>query len=128
MTGFWLLLLNGCGAPDGPLRQPMYGEITSTDISGDLKGTIAFLPSGTTKGPAANGLIVDGAYEFTSETGPVAGNHRVIIDMQPPTAKMASPAATSNLQWKFEFDVSVPSEGSLEQNFHLIRKTDADDE
>jgi len=48
------------------------------------RGSISLLPAAGNSGPAANGVIVDGAYRFTTETGPRAGPHRVLIDVESP--------------------------------------------
>ena len=98
--------------------------VTSTDIRTHLKGTIALLPTGATKGPAANGLVVNGIYKFTEERGPVAGEHRVLIDVEPPRGKMVDAAEQAALQWKFEFQITVPSEPPFTADFQLIRETD----
>lgn len=116
------LALTGCGGNDGPVRMPLTGSVTSTDIKGELKGTIAVLPDGATKGPAANGLVIDGEYAFTSADGPVAGTHRVLIDVEPPRGKMDDVSQQSSLQWKFEFQITVPSEPPYTSDFILLRK------
>jgi len=117
------LLLMGCSGPDGPERIPLEGIISGAEIAGDLNGTISLLPSAETKGPAANGLIRNGLYEFTSEDGPVAGNHRVLIDVEPPRGKLDTAAEQAALQWKFEFQITVPSEAPFEADFQLVRQS-----
>jgi hypothetical protein len=111
----------GCGRSDGPDRKPLIGTVTSRDIAGDLQGTIALLPDEKTHGPAANGTIREGHYQFSDDDGPVAGLHRVLIDVEPPHGKMDNPTTTS-LQWKFEFEITVPSAAPFEIDFELVRK------
>ncbi|MEZ6129253.1 MAG: hypothetical protein R3C59_11265 [Planctomycetaceae bacterium] len=122
---WWTLLcflcVCGCGGPEGPVRIPLAGLISAADIPGGLNGTISLLPHGETKGPAANGLIREGLFQFTSDDGPVAGTHRVLIDVEPPRGKLDSAAEQAALQWKFEFQITVPSEPPYETDFHLIR-------
>jgi hypothetical protein len=118
-----LLLLTGCSGQEGPERIPLEGIISGAEIAGDLNGTISLLPSAETKGPAANGLIRNGLYEFTSQDGPVAGTHRVLIDVEPPRGKLDTAAEQAALQWKFEFQITVPSEAPFEADFQLVRQS-----
>lgn len=123
-AGTWFLgmILAGCGGSDGPLRIPLDGTVTSSDVAGELNGTIAILPAGATKGPAANGMIKAGQYVFTSENGPTPGVHRVLIDVEPPRGKMDGGDATT-LQWKFEFEITVATDPPFTQDFNLERNT-----
>ena len=117
---FLLIVSVGCGGNDGPPRIPLSGEIEADGFSGPINGSIAILPDGNTKGPAANGLVQDGEFEFTTDDGPVAGSHRVIIDIEPARGKMDDPENAS-LQWKFEFSTDVPAEAPYRKNFKLTR-------
>lgn len=118
-----MLLLVGCSGQDGPERVPLEGIVSAADIAGDLNGTISLMPGEETKGPAANGLIRNGLYEFTSEDGPVAGTHRVLIDVEPPRGKLDAAAEQAAQQWKFEFQITVPSEAPFEADFQLVRQS-----
>lgn len=118
-----LALHAGCSRQDGPVRIPLEGIVSAADIAGDLNGTISLLPAEDTKGPAANGLIRNGLYEFTSEDGPVAGTHRVLIDVEPPRGKLDSAAEQAALQWKFEYQITVPSVAPFEADFELVRQS-----
>jgi hypothetical protein len=51
------------------------------DGVGVAHGSISFLPTAGNSGPAANGSIVNGEYNFTAESGPRSGPHRVLIDI-----------------------------------------------
>ena len=120
VAGTLLLLFAGCGN-DGPPRVPLSGTVVSDDIAGDLNGTIALLPAAGTSGPAANGLVQEGSFSFSDEDGPVAGPHRVLIDVEPPRGKMDD-AENSTLQWKFEFEETVPASAPFELDFRLVRE------
>ncbi|MFY9254820.1 MAG: hypothetical protein WAO83_15320 [Fuerstiella sp.] len=113
----------GCGGNSGPARMPINGTVTATAITEKLNGTIAVLPAGSTKGPAANGTINDGLYHFSSDNGPTVGTHHVIIDIEPPRGKMDNSAA-AKVQWKFEFDIDVPESPPFLFDFELIRDTE----
>lgn len=111
----------GCSGDDGPRRIPVSGLVYTADIDGPLNGSVAFLPTGVTRGPAANGLIKVGKYSFSEVEGPVAGLHRVLIDVEPPRGKMEAASAQTNKKWKFEFEVNVPDQPPYELDFHLDR-------
>ncbi len=67
----------GCGR-EGSGRAPVRGTVSLA--SGEkLSGSIAFLPSAGTKGPAATTRLVAGQYGFDHSNGPTAGPHRVIV-------------------------------------------------
>ena len=127
------LLAVGCGSQSGPQRIAVNGTVTrdGKKIEG---GSISFLPAEGHSGPAANGVISGGEYSFSTETGPTAGPHRVLVRIAPPTkgdlAKQKSPAPKADSadpaggkaktagRNRWEFEVSV-SEESSEQNFKL---------
>ncbi|HIF00523.1 MAG TPA: hypothetical protein EYG03_28890 [Planctomycetes bacterium] len=118
----WLIIVSvGCGDDEGSVRLPLSGMVLSADIPENLQGTVSLMPEGETKGPAANGIIQNGWYEFTTEDGPVAGQHRVLIDVEPPRGKMDTAAQQSRLEWKFEFHITIPSEPPYEYDFPLVR-------
>ena len=118
----WALIVSAvCGANDGPTRLPLSRVVSLVDIAENLQGTVSLMPEGDTRGPAANGIIQDGSYQFTAEDGPVTGEHRVLIDVEPPQGKMDDAAQQSQLQWKFEFHITVPSEPPYERDFPLVR-------
>lgn len=70
----------GCSKPEGPLRVPVAG-LVSLDGNPLPTGSIRFIPTGKSKGPAAVGEIIDGEFELTEEDGPIIGSHRVEIDV-----------------------------------------------
>lgn len=82
----------GCGPAAEP-RQPLFGKVAVAGVEVD-KGLISFFPKGETAGPVAITEITNGAYRFTTETGPYPGSHRVVIDFQsdPPLGKITVPA------------------------------------
>lgn len=116
------IFLVGCG-DDGPPRVPLEGIISAPAIVEVLNGTISLLPDGGTKGPAANGLVRDGLFKFTTEDGPVAGTHRVLIDVEPVRGKIDVVAEQAAQQWKFEFKITVPAEAPYEYDFELVRES-----
>ena len=67
----------GCGAADQP-RQAIQGRVT-VDQQPVESGSISFLPSGETVGPAATTMIVNGEYRFNRSNGPFAGDYRVMV-------------------------------------------------
>jgi len=118
----WSIIVSvGCGDNDGPIRLPLSGMVLSADIPENLQGTVSLMPEGETKGPAANGIIQNGWYQFTTEDGPVAGQHRVLVDVEPPRGKMGETTQESKLEWKFEFHITVPPEPPYEYDFPLVR-------
>ncbi|MEO2018253.1 MAG: hypothetical protein ABGZ53_28205 [Fuerstiella sp.] len=86
--GWSVCVAVGCGDDEGPTRIPLSGMVLSADIPENLQGTVSLMPEGETKGLAANGIIQNGRYQFTTADGPVAGQHRVLVDVEPPRGKM----------------------------------------
>ena len=124
--GWPILAAVGCGGDEGPQRVPLSGSVTLADIPDNLQGTVSLMPEGDTKGPAANGIIMDGQYRFTSQDGPVAGSHRVLVDVEPPRGKFDAAKQNVQQQWKFEFHITIPSEPPYEFNFPLLRDRTGD--
>lgn len=89
-----LALLPACSGGDGLDRIPLRGTVQSG--SAPLRaGAISLLPEQGHPGPAVTTLIAQGRFEFTRETGPVAGPHRVIVQASLPgkSAMLAGAAA-----------------------------------
>jgi len=126
----------GCQRADGPLRIAVFGTVTSE--SGDpVEGTISFLPTAGTKGPAATASLTDGAFQFDTQNGPVAGQYRVLVVIERadrkhkgapgPAAQGPAPAAAvatdrSAGEWSFAAEVS---RDSFEFDFELSDATPA---
>lgn len=75
LAGVWLVVVAiGCTSETG--RVPLQGKV---NVEGEplKRASISFIPA---DGPAANGEVVDGRYEFTAADGPVPGTQKVIID------------------------------------------------
>ncbi len=70
----------GCGKNDGPLRATASGKV-SLDGAPLRSGVVRFVPSGNTQGPVAAATVKDGAFQLPQEEGPVAGTHRIEIEM-----------------------------------------------
>lgn len=73
-----LLMLTGCGGPGGPPRGAVEGEVT-LDGTAIEQGSINFLPTGGTQGPATGASITNGRYSLSASEGPVVGRNRVEI-------------------------------------------------
>lgn len=69
----------GCGKKAGPERVPVAGNV-SIDGEPLKSGSIRFIPTAPTKGPAAVAQIKEGAYELGATDGPVPGTLRVEIE------------------------------------------------
>lgn len=69
----------GCGSSDVLNRQEISGFV-SVDGNPLKHGLIRFVPQGTTTGPGAMAEIIDGAYQFSDDDGPIPGTHRVEIE------------------------------------------------
>jgi hypothetical protein len=78
MLGAALVMAAGCGGSSGPERASVAGKVT-LDGTPLAKGSISFIPTGATQGPAAGAVIENGAYATAQGTGPVLGEHRVEI-------------------------------------------------
>ena len=120
------LLFVGCRSETD--RRPMRGRVEIDGVA-VTRGSIGFRPAPGNSGPAASAAIVDGEYRFTDETGPHDGPHRVVIDVQPPTAgdaasgpRKAAGARTASggpgLR-HFEVDYTVPAGGECHKDFEL---------
>lgn len=96
---------------------------------------VTFRPSAELKAPAASAEVKDGAYRFTRDDGPIAGNYQVVFqfadidvsftgggkkpkEMAPPPAldpRTRQPLpAPSPPPTEAVLDVTVPASGSLE--------------
>ena len=73
------LYLASCSSDVGPARIAIQGTVRVGDVP-LANGLIRFIPTGDTTGPAAVANIVDGAYTFSAEDGPIVGSHRVEIE------------------------------------------------
>jgi len=127
-----MLIASGCGSQSGPKRIAVYGTVTRDGKSLE-HGSISFLPAEGHTGPVANGAISGGKYSFSTENGPTAGPHRVLVGVAPtkgdlargnsraPKTEPADPVGgkvKTAGQNRWEFEISV-SEDGREQNFKL---------
>ena len=74
-------LVAGCGGEDGPTYATVTGKVTM-DGEPIKVGSVIFIPSGETKGPASSGAIKeDGTYEILGPSGKgvVTGTHKVML-------------------------------------------------
>jgi len=72
-------LLAGCGRANALQRAPVDGYV-SIDGQPLQSGSIRFIPTENTKGPAAVANIDEGYFELPRESGPVIGKHRIEIE------------------------------------------------
>ena len=73
-------MLTGCGGETDPFeRVPVEGVVT-VDGSPLSRGTIRFIPEGTTEGPKVALPVVDGSFSGDRSVGPVAGKHQVVVE------------------------------------------------
>ncbi|HRA87583.1 MAG TPA: hypothetical protein PK992_05935 [Planctomycetaceae bacterium] len=107
----WVLpfMLIGCGESSG--RVAFSGNVT---VSGTpLTGEIRCLPDA--KGPMATTKIDNGAYQFTSETGPLPGEYTVIIESVPAAAKKGATAEpVVPLEWKLTRRIEAGSKNEAD--------------
>lgn len=74
-----MLVLGGCGGADAPRRVAVGGYVTF-DGAPLKSGSVRFIPTDGTTGPAAVAVIDEGFYELDAENGPVLGKHRIEIE------------------------------------------------
>lgn len=127
----------GCGGKSGPEKAVVSGKVT-LDGAPVETGSIAFIPTGATKGPVAGAVIEQGTYRTSPGGGPVIGAHRVEITAHRPgkgapaagavgaTAGPSAAAATPNLeayipkQYNKESTLTLDvKSGKNEQDFEL---------
>ena len=118
-VGAWIfcLLLTLCLAGCGGSSNGRAGVSGTVNFDGKPvdEGVIAFIPSGTTKGPTVGGDIKKGQYRLTGDTGPVAGSHRVEI-----TARKVT--GTSNVKGLGEGTSGPSAGGSVQKIEQYIPK------
>lgn len=125
ITATSLLAVGGCGGPSGPKRVQVSGEI-QVETESLPAGVIRFLPGDGNKGPAANTLVKDGRYSFTTTDGPQPGLYRVqIARTLPADGKFTAGSNTGSapaprVEWLVM--VQVPDETSFKRNFRLSTK------
>ncbi len=124
-----VLFVLGCGSQAGLQRIAVYGTVSRNGKSVQ-QGSISFLPAEGHTGPAANGAISGGEYSFSTENGPTAGPHRVVVRVASlnadskkakssvPQAKPADKNKKAASLTQREFDVTV-SEEDRERNFEI---------
>lgn len=118
---FVSLVGSGCGHDSGPQRFPVHGRVSraGAELS---EGSISFLPADGNEGPAASTGIVDGEYRFTTQDGPVAGPHRVVVRLPMQKNRMVFPEAkqgSSQGRMSWDFERTVEQEGPNEMDFEV---------
>lgn len=115
------LLFSGCGGSGKSQRIEVQGKV---ELAGSPAppATITFSPAPGHTGPAGNGsLSADGKYHLSSEDGPFAGPHQVLIKLLPTkfSAPKTSSAAGGATKSEWTFDVVIPEKGPFEKDFVL---------
>jgi len=119
----------GCGKA-GLARLPVCGTVSGANGE-KLSGSISFLPTKGTLGPAATTGLVAGAYRFDREDGPTAGPHNVIVNKHvakdavlksldhetSPASREAGMAGDGKTVWTLSAD--VPADPPYECDFQL---------
>lgn len=117
-----MLCFPGCGSSDtGPKRMEVSGTVKRGGVAVKAGG-VRFLPTGDHNGPAANGAIEDGTYKFTTDDGPTAGRHRVVIHVllsKDELMKMKAEPDNEGPKMQWEFEVTVPDGEPFEKDFNL---------
>lgn len=95
------------------------------------EGTITFFPSGTTKGPASGGAIVDGRYDIAAAEGPVVGTNRVEIRSVQKTGRLVkSPVAVETtgppIDMVEELKEVVPPKYNRDSKYEITIEEDSD--
>lgn len=109
-----LTICMGCGGPSGPQRVSVSGKIV-VDNKPLAGGSISFLPAEGHRGPAANGIVMNGRYQISATEGPTAGPHVATIHLIPGKNASGTSLSTSSgkppkTQW--EVKVQVDDKGS----------------
>lgn len=68
----------GCGKAE--LKRQRAWGVVQVDQSPLTDGTIRFVPTKDTRGPATVAVVKDGFFELPAEVGPLVGTHRVEIE------------------------------------------------
>jgi hypothetical protein len=123
----WVLVLvvPGCFRGGGPDRIAVQGAV---QMGGHpvAAGSISLLPDQGRRGPAATTSIVQGRFQFTKETGPDPGPHRVIVQLSVPdkasvlagAGRRPGPGARP-AKTRWEFHVQVPGRGPFQYDVKL---------
>lgn len=74
----FLVVATGCGGSE--LKRQRAWGVVQLDQTPLAAGTIRFVPSGDTRGPATVAPVKDGFFELPADVGPLVGNHRVEIE------------------------------------------------
>lgn len=74
-----VISIGGCGGGDGLDRQAVTGTVT-LDGQPLETGLITFDPASATSETSTATEIVNGSYSFSTQTGPVPGEYRVVIN------------------------------------------------
>jgi len=110
-----LAFLAGCGQAQID-RLPVHGAIAGAE---GRAGLISFVPQDGTPAPAARTRVVEGRYSFDRSNGPLAGNYRVIIQLEPRTDTSRTVAVVKGVE------VPIDRLGSLVPDYESFPGTTA---
>ena len=125
----------GCG---GDVRRASIHGTVSVNGKPLADGTIAFVPSGDNKGPAAGATIVNGSYKVLQENGPFVGTNQVKIISFKPSGRMIPDIRNPGGPMIEEVSQFIPAryndQSTLERNvtkgkneFHFTLNTEPDE-
>ncbi|MDA0660536.1 MAG: hypothetical protein O3C60_17140 [Planctomycetota bacterium] len=98
--------IGGCGLFSS---EAIHGNV-ALDGEPIIQGSIAFIPTGTTRGASAGCEIVDGAYRLAANAPPLEGQYKVEIRSARPTGrKIPEPPPAPRGTTMDEFQESVPA-------------------
>lgn len=120
-----LVSATGCSGGDRLDRIPVHGTVRLS-AGPATSGSISLLPEAGRKGPAATASIRAGHFEFTKQDGPVAGPHRVIVQLGLPDkatvlADQAKRPGSSGrpAKTRWELRVDIPAGGPFQYDVTL---------
>ena len=101
-----IFLIGGCGLFSS---EAIHGNV-ALDGQPITQGSIAFIPTGSTRGASAGCHIVDGAYRLAANSPPLEGKYKVEIRSMLPTGrKILEPPPAPRGTTMDEFRESVPT-------------------
>jgi hypothetical protein len=125
-----LLAVAGCDAKAGRGRVPISGTVSLSDGE-KINGRITFVPAEGRSGPAATTGLINGAYGFDKDNGPIPGPSRVTVRKMVPTSRIptgseqrgtgAASGATAGAQSEWTTSVDISANGPYQHDLVLDR-------
>ncbi len=117
-----VISIAGCGSDEGRVSASGKVERNGQPVQA---ASITFTPSADNSGVPAYGNVVDGKFEFSSANGPAPGTNRVTIGLTLSKEELLKAGANAKTSW--DFNVTVPNEGSFGKDFKLEDSADEGD-